>query len=192
MSKDENVISLEERREAKQAEAKQAEANPSAPSSSGPPREAADLPGDPIPGRLIWLHCPTCNTLEYTELALAGARVHNSCGTQVEEIQVDLDLRAEHTITEINLERLNILGNLLEDQRKVYEEYRNRLALAAGRALERYPTEETGLEALPVAEVDAFGLLISRFFHHPERLFSSGSTPSSVETEDGEPDSPDD
>jgi hypothetical protein len=161
MSKDKKVISLEERRQGSRQRPQVDEAGGAAAGAS-------------LTGRLIWLHCPTCNTLEYTELAMAGGRVHNVCGTQVEEATVELDLEAEYTIAHINLERLTILEELLAGQRKRYEEYRKRLALAAGRALEGYPLEEESLKKLPVAEVDAFGLLISRFFHDSARHFDAG------------------
>ena len=104
-------------------------------------------------------------------MPMTGGRVHNTCGTQVEEAEVDLDLRAEFTIAGINLERLEILENLLDAQRRKFEEYRNRLTTAAGGQLEPYPISEESLEELPIAGSDAFGLLVSRFFHQPEQRF---------------------
>ncbi len=169
--KDENVISLDERRRNADPEDKS--------SGSAPGRE------DAVAGELIWLHCPTCHTLEYTELHMSGGRVHNTCGTRVEEVAVPLDLRAEYTIAGINLDRLSILENLLEGQRRRYEEYRERLTLAAGHDLEPYPLGDEEISNLPVAELDPLGLLVSRFFHQPEKLFSSSSGAPPEEEEGG-------
>lgn len=185
MSKDENVISLEERR--RQAAGKVAGDADGNAVTAEPPDKKDTLPEDtapekPVPGRLIWLHCPNCDTLEYTEMAMSGGRVHNVCGTHVVEAEVELDLRAEHTITRINLERLKILENLLADQSRKFEEYLNRLSLAAGKSLEEYPFSEEMLEKLPIAEVDAFGLLISRFFHQVKGLFPHGDKVPTGET----------
>ena len=52
-----------------------------------------------IEGWLIWLHCPKCNTIEYTELRMPGGRVHK-CGTLVEEEEIPIDVRAEFTISQ--------------------------------------------------------------------------------------------
>ena len=170
MADDENVISLNDRRRiANETGANESPAGrEGAPPSAGKSGEA-DM--NPLPGQLIWLHCPTCQTLEYTEVALAGGRVHNACGNQVLEVAVDLDLRAEHTIAEVNLERLKILEDLLEGQRKRFEEYKKRLALAAGKSPGGYPTDDATLQKLPIAGVDAFGLLISEFFQEPTSRF---------------------
>ena len=149
---------------------------------------------NPVPGQLIWLHCPSCDTLEYTEMAMPGGRVHN-CGTHVVEAGVELDLRAEHTLTRINLERLTLLENLLAGQRRNFEEYLQRLSLAARKPLEAYSFSEALLEKLPIAEVDAFGLLISRFFHQVEGYFPNGAISPAGEklsSEDGTPTPTDD
>ncbi|MEE8436143.1 MAG: hypothetical protein V3S64_15255 [bacterium] len=177
MSKKDNVISLEERR--RQAAGQMTgDSSGNAATVETPGRETTvpenTVPENTVPGRLIWLHCPTCDTLEYTEMALGGGRVHNVCGTHVAEAEVELDLRAEHTIARINLERLSILENLLSEQRRKFEEYLQRLSLAAGKPLEEYSFSEALLEKLPIAEVDAFGLLISNFFHQVEGFFSTG------------------
>lgn len=195
MSKNENVISLDERRRKAAGGARGGAGGgasknivPEQPPGGKSTDPGSSEPGPPVPGRLIWLHCPTCNTMEYTEMAMSGGRVHNTCGTQVQEAEVELDLRAEHTLSRINLERLGILENLLAEQRGKYEEYQHRLSLAAGKKLEEYPLTEEMLEKLPIAEVDAFGLLISRFFHQVEAHFSTGEKASAGET--GAPASP--
>lgn len=168
---DKKVISLADRRRVR------TERDSAPATEDSPPGAGASLA--PIPGRLIWLHCPTCHTVEYTEVQVPGGRVHNACGTRVEEITVELDLRAEYTLAQINLERLNILQEIVEGQRKRYEEYKKRVTLAAGRPPEPYPVNEETLKSLPVAEVDALGLLVSRFFLEPARLFGAeeGSEP---------------
>jgi len=56
----------------------------------------------PIPGFVVWLHCPTCQTTEYTEVQMSGGRTHK-CGTRVEEVEVAIDVRAEYTISQWNL-----------------------------------------------------------------------------------------
>lgn len=198
MAKDKKVISLDERR------SRSAHRHGSGPHAgrTGAPKgagetEPAAAPGAtgaegadarPLPGRLIWLYCPTCGTVEYTELEMAGARVHNVCGTPVQEAPVDLDLRAEASIAQINLERLNILQSLLDGQRRRYEEYLHRLGLAAGRSVEPYPVSEDSVGRLPVADVDAFGLLVSHFFHNPQAHFPDLAAPDAGTSEPpGEP-----
>lgn len=185
MSKKDNVISLDDRRRQAAGRGTGDSKGRSAtvfetpvetpgekhtkPENTNPENTASE---EPVPGRLIWLHCPACDTLEYTEMAMSGGRVHNVCGTHVVEAEVELDLRAEQTITRINLERLKILEKLLAEQSRKFEEYLNRLSLAAGEPLEEYPFSEKMLEKLPIAEVDPFGLLVSRFFHDVEGFFS--------------------
>ncbi|HEX9844530.1 MAG TPA: hypothetical protein VGC20_17355 [bacterium] len=182
MANDKKVISLDERRRGQQRTrpsrpraAGTAGADPaqgSAPAEGAAPDAAPGPPSsDPVPGRLIWLYCPTCRSIEYTELDMAGGRTHTVCGTQVQEAAVELDLRAETTIARINLERLHILEQLLGGQRQRYEEYLRRLNLAAGRNLEPYAVTDDGTAGLPVADVDAFGLLVSRFFDNPAGHF---------------------
>ncbi len=109
----------------------------------------------PLPGWLIWLYCPQCNTLEYTEVQMAEGRYHK-CGTLVEEAEVPIDIRAEYTISQRNLTLLQevfesgaaskLLGRLLrsardnlENLKRAEEEYQRRLTLMAGRELQSYP-----------------------------------------------------
>lgn len=187
MSNDEKIVSLDERRGMRKEKEAHRENSPQATSGSGSGGSER-----PVKGRLIWLFCPTCNTLEYTEMPMGGGRVHNTCGTQVTEAEVELDLRAETTIAGINLERIKILEDLLGGQRARYEEYRKRLALAAGQNLKPYTSPEEALGPVSVSDVDAFGLLISRFFKEPASLFpalkeqapSDEGKPSKPESED--------
>ena len=136
---------------------------------AGASAEPAERPA-PQPGRLAWLHCPTCGTLEYTELLVPGGRRHK-CGSIVEEAVVEIDLRAEITLAEINLQRIAALGEYLEQQRQLFQEYQRRLALIGGAPPAPYPLSEEIVKALPVAEVDPLGLLISHALHNPARRF---------------------
>lgn len=149
-------------------------------------QEAADRP---CPGKMVWLYCPKCNTLEYTEIISPAGRMHN-CGTQVEEREVELDLRAEMTITEANLatiegllkknsgfKLIKIVAKSLDKALlalKYSEEvYRDRLNLAAGTTIEPYPGEIKELmDRLPVRTTNRLGLLISNFRFEPEKRFN--------------------
>ncbi len=141
-----------------------------------------------FPGKMVWLYCPKCNSLEYTEIISPAGRTHH-CRTLVEEREVELDLRAEITITEYNLsviERLmsknsrfklvKILSKSLDKALaalKVSEEtYRDRIVLAAGMNVPPYPGEiEDLLDKLPIRDTNRLGLLISKFRFEPEKRF---------------------
>jgi hypothetical protein len=168
MADESKVISLAARRRGKEHRA------PAPKAPGGTPAAAAEG-GDtrPVPARMVWLFCPTCKTLEYTELMLPGGRRHNVCGTMVQEAVVEVDTRAEYTLAELNLRRLAALAELLDAQRARFIEYQERLAKAAGRPLSAYPLTEVAVQSLPVAEVDPLGLLISRFLHQPAARFPS-------------------
>jgi hypothetical protein len=177
MADKENVISLERLRKQRRRASNPPQAAPSeAVSPAASPGDAAGstAPAPEAPGReaggLIWLHCPTCGTLEYTELPMPGGRRHK-CGTLVEEAVVEIDLRVEMTLAEINLHRIEALGKYLEQQRQRYLEYQRRLALIGGAPPAPYPLNENIVKALPVAEVDPVGLLISEALHNPARRF---------------------
>lgn len=164
MADEGNVVSMVGRRRgSKAAKPEAAPAQPTAPAVSGDTK--------PLPAQLAWLFCPTCKTLEYTEMVVPGGRRHNTCGTIVLEAVVDVDARAEHTLAELNLRRLAALAELLDAQRKRFLEYQDRLVKAAGKPLAPYPLTEVSVQSLPVAEVDPLGLLISRFLHQPAERF---------------------
>ena len=108
----------------------------------------------PIPGHLIWLHCPTCGTKEYTELQIPGGRVHR-CGTLVEEVEVPIDVRAEYTIALRNIEKIQDIEKkadenwslkkflsktktVLQQMKSAEQEYQRRLRLIAGKSFEPY------------------------------------------------------
>ena len=88
-----------------------------------------------ISGHIIWLHCPTCKTTEYTEVQIPGGRIHNKCGTLVEEKPVPIDIRAEYTIAMRNLTILEewakkghiprLLSRLLGPARQMLQQIEN-------------------------------------------------------------------
>ena len=53
----------------------------------------------PISGWITWLYCPKCKSLEYSELEMPNGRVHKKCGSLVEEEEIQIDVRAEYTIS---------------------------------------------------------------------------------------------
>ncbi len=121
-------------------------------------KESEQQGDDAIPGFLIWLHCPSCQTTEYTEVRLSSGRIHK-CGTLVEEVEVPIDIRAEYTISQKNLSILEkgieensnlkskfrkLFGEnkLLREQLKRNEmEYQHRLALMTSEKLVPYPED---------------------------------------------------
>ena len=64
----------------------------------------------PVQGWIVWLKCPKCETLEYSELRMSEGRIHK-CGTLVEEQEVEIDVRAEYTVSLRNSEMLSDLLN---------------------------------------------------------------------------------
>ena len=110
-----------------------------------------------IEGWLIWLHCPKCNTIEYTELRMPGGRVHK-CGTLVEEEEIPIDIRAEFTISQRNLDKLDELEekqksskvmkfvgggmkSMIKQLRAREEEYQQRLQNMTSERLNNYPDQ---------------------------------------------------
>lgn len=144
----------------------------------------------PYPGTLVWLYCPSCETIEYTEIVAPHGRSHK-CGTVVQEIEVTLDLRAEFTITQFNLKRIEglleknkesrlkkliskSLDNALLALKQSEETYVSRLHLAAGCQIPPYPGDIESLkDRLPIAETNKLGLLISEFRFEPEKRFNA-------------------
>ncbi len=195
MSDDEKVISLAERRRRKNASGQGAgmagqeqDTGVSGEAAGGSSTEAVsstEAMGEPIPGKLTWLHCPSCGTVESTEVFMTGGRQHDVCGALVEEVVVDIDVRAEYTIAAINLERLEAVEQMVAAQRAHYEEYRARLYTIAGREPPLYPQTPEALERLPVAAVDPMGLLVPEALHLPSRRFTPGKPPTEGGTADG-------
>lgn len=147
------------------AEAPAAHLRPAEPDGAGEDAREA-----PVPGVLTWLHCPTCGTLEYTELPVPGGRRHK-CGAVVEEAEVGIDVRAELTVAELNLRRVAALEGYLQQQRARFEEYRHRLGLIAGELPEPYTLTEDRVKALPAADVDPLGLIATEALHNPAQRF---------------------
>jgi len=139
-------------------------------------------------GKMVWLHCPKCETLEYTEIISLNGRMHK-CGTLVEEKEVVLDLRAEITITEYNLAVIDgllkknnrfklvkiiskSLDKALNALKSSEEAYRERLLHAAGMIVPPYPDEFESLkDKLPIKNTNQLGLMISDFRFQPEERF---------------------
>ncbi len=181
-----NIISLAERRSKKGRGEAANEAERPEPTGAGAEADGAPDAGDqglePLPGKITWLYCPACKTLQYTEVWLPGGRVHNVCGNQVEQAEVEIDVRAETTIAEINLERLRMLEQMIAAERGRFEEYQKRLALIAGGPPRPYPLDEATLERLPVAEVGALGLLAPTALHDPISRFAGAQAGPPPET----------
>jgi outer membrane protein TolC len=89
----------------------------------------------------------------------------------IEEAEVEIDTRAEMTVAEINLRRIAALETYLQQQRARFEEYRHRLGLIAGEAPKPYSLTEDRVKALPAAEVDPLGLIISDALNNPAKRF---------------------
>ena len=69
-----------------------------------------------IPLKLVWLNCPKCNTLEYTETLAPNGR-HHKCGTEVHETEFDINLVEEYFVCKSNLVKLEEDFNELTKQR---------------------------------------------------------------------------
>lgn len=143
-----------------------------------------------MPAKLVWLYCPACETLEYTELVLPAGRIHQPCGTRVEEVEVAVDARAEYSLAELNLRQLERLAELVEGQRVRFREFQHRLELAAGRPLSSYPLTEDTVRVMPVAEVDPLGLLISAFLRQPLQRFRPDAASPSASQDSASSDAP--
>ncbi|MBU2644186.1 hypothetical protein KKI24_05715 [bacterium] len=146
------------------------------------------------PGKLVWLFCPKCETLEYTEIVSKNGRMHK-CGTLVEEREVELDLRAEITMTEYNLEIINALlkknsgfklikiiskslDKALIALQSSEQTYREKLLLAAGMNIPLYPGNIDSLkDKLPIKDINPLGLIISEFRFEPEKRFNLKPSP---------------
>ncbi len=141
-------------------------------------KEIADKSA-PIPGIIVWMHCPTCQATEYTELQMPGGRIHK-CGTLVEEVEVAIDARAEYTISQRNLAILEKvsgkisdiknkiirkwLGNeqLLEQIKANERDFQHRLELIAKEKITPYLDEWDPLEnGIEIVKAQPTGILIT-------------------------------
>ena len=134
---------------------------------------------EPIPGYLVWLHCPTCQTTEYTELRAKGGRLHNKCGTLVEEQEVAIDIRAEYTIVSRNLHLLEewknktdlpkLFNKLLRSAKQVLpqieaveKEYQKRLNLMWSTPIPLYPEDwDPNEHGMVYKIIRPFGILLT-------------------------------
>ena len=133
----------------------------------------------PVPGWIIWLHCPKCRSLEYSEVEMPDGRVHNKCGTLVEEEVVQIDVRAEFTISLRNSKRLDELFEemkipgflkplakkgigMLENLQASEEEYRKRLKNIVGGFIDPYPKDwdEKSLR-MALKTLDPLGIILT-------------------------------
>lgn len=142
----------------------------------------------PLLGTMIWLSCPKCKTIEYTEIVAPTGRQH-SCRTQVDEVEIEVDLRAEVTIVLHNLTRLQevmtpkkkgmirklaakALDKALQSLKFSEEVYLARLQQATMQEIKPYEGNmEEIKEKLPIKETNSLGLWISEFRYQPEQRF---------------------
>ncbi len=136
-------------------------------------------------GILVWLYCPHCKTLQYTESQAPYGRRHK-CGVDIMEIEVPLDLTAENTICLKNLSILeelqqqieekkekganDILKRVLEHCRKeelsMMEKLKN---ISKNKKCLSYSWEDK--KKLPIANINPLGLYLSEFRFKPEIRF---------------------
>ena len=146
-------------------------------------KKATPQSTEPEMGILIWLYCPNCKTLQYTENQASNGRKHK-CGADVMEIEVPLDLTAENTICLKNLSILEELQQQIKEKKE--EKGANDILL---RILEHCKREELSMieklqkasknkkcfsyswedkKKLPIADVNPLGLYLSEFRFKPE------------------------
>ena len=171
MADKDNIISFADRLRRKKGVGAKSDALTGAEDSEQAQETGDSEQREALPGKLVWLRCPACKTLEYTEVVMAGGRTHNVCGRQVEEVELDIDVRAEYTIAEMNLERLEMLAGAVEIERERFKEYQHRLRLIAGGDIAPYGDTPETLETLPIEGLDPIGLLVSRALRDPVRHF---------------------
>lgn len=142
----------------------------------------------PCYGCMVWLHCPTCNKMEYTEVQSPYGRTHK-CGTQVFERNVELDLRAEVTITQENIKILQSLiqeqeksklkqlfiksfGGLIQKMLDHENDYLQRILIAGKNKVQAYSgIFKDIMHKLPIEETNPLGVHISTFRFQPEKRF---------------------
>jgi len=144
----------------------------------------------PIVAWITWLYCPKCKSLEYSELDIPNGRIHKNCGTLVEEEDVQIEVRAEYTISLRNSKRLEELFKetkipgflkplakkgigMLENLQAAEKEYRNRLENLVDGSVTPYPDDwdEHSLE-MRLKTLDPLGLILTEArqpnLHFPE------------------------
>ncbi|MDX2471271.1 MAG: hypothetical protein QNL04_11925 [SAR324 cluster bacterium] len=154
-------------------------------------------------GKLVWLFCPVCETIEYSEVVAPNGRSHK-CGTQVEEVEVELDLRAEAYMTHSNLKAIEAKIKELQKskllklsrrgllkaltQLKASEEvYLNKLQMAAhGELLPYVGSLEDVKEKLQIEATDPLGIMISPFRFDPFQRFRKRVDLKSLDSKDSD------
>ena len=144
----------------------------------------------PISGWITWLYCPKCKSLEYSELEMPNGRVHKKCGSLVEEEEVQIDVRAEYTISLRNSKRLDGLFKetkiptflkplakkgigMLENLQAAEVEYRKRLENIVNGPVNPYSDDwhEKSLD-MELKTLDPLGLILTEArqpnLHFPE------------------------
>lgn len=144
----------------------------------------------PIIGWIIWLYCPKCKSVEYSEIEMPNGRVHKKCGTLVQEEEVQIDVRAEYTISLRNSMLLDELFKetkipsflkplakrgigMLENLQAAEEEYRKRLENIVNGPLNPYPDswDENSVD-MEFKKLDPLGLILTEArqpnLHFPE------------------------
>ncbi|MBF0352287.1 MAG: hypothetical protein HQM11_14740 [SAR324 cluster bacterium] len=145
-----------------------------------------------LEGYLVWLKCPKCETLEYTEVRMPDGRIHNRCGSMVTECEVKIDIRAEYTIvtrnlkmlekwfekTDIPLEILRLLGpekKMLVRVQQAELEYLRRLnIMALPHKVEPYPEEWEPDSSQKLKRLHPLGMIMSEA-RQPELHFDAQS-----------------
>ena len=150
-------------------------------------------------GKLVWLNCPTCGTMEFTSVLSPNGRAHKKCGNQVIEKEFDLDLRGEYTLCLMNIEILreiiatikagDMIGEIndLDEQMQDLEEhmegmveieqiYIEKLKEASkGQELEPYVPGHPNLEALiEESSKDELGIMFSQFRQYRQTVRAKG------------------
>lgn len=138
-------------------------------------------------GILIWLYCSKCKSLQYTATKSINGRVHK-CGTEVIEIEVPLNLRAEYTICLKNIQILkkieesndNKIKSIKTDKIKEAVTYcleselkmmENLKEANACKKIVPYKWDKISAKKLPIAYINSSGLMVSEFNFKPKQRF---------------------
>ena len=146
---------------------------------------------EPIIGKIIWLYCSKCKSLEYSEVQLPSGRIHKICGTLVKEKEVKVDIRTEYTISLKNsmlldkvFEEKNLPNfflktvfkkgrGMLESFQAAEVEYRKRLENMINKPVKPYPDDwDAKSVGMRLKIIDPLGLVLTEArqpnLHFPE------------------------
>tara|TARA_Y100001970_G_scaffold281858_1_gene393530 strand:+ start:2371 stop:2889 length:519 start_codon:yes stop_codon:yes gene_type:complete len=149
-----------------------------------------DARNAPIHALITWLYCPKCKSLEYSEIEMPNGRIHKQCGNMVDEEEVEIEVRAEYTISLRNSRRLDELFEgtkipgflkpvakkgigMLERLQAAEKEYRRRLENIVDGPVIPYPDDwdEYSLE-MNLKTLNPIGLILTEArqpnLHFPE------------------------